>query len=208
MDVSRNDMLGELANDAALERTDFVVQATEQLAKFLDRHRERVAALGGLTLIDDDPDYLSIAPDMTFRVRSRFEDPDTGEWSSDTEIVETPRSSWSSTTRSRSTPPSPRPRARPRACRRAGATDDLLATAGVAPEETFGLRRRRRVRGCRRLLGRGPAGDPRADDEEGAALAMYNLALDFQERSQQSESSLLEQFEEAAAASPASWATS
>ena len=31
MDVSRNDMLGELANDAALERTDFVVQATEQL---------------------------------------------------------------------------------------------------------------------------------------------------------------------------------
>ena len=30
-------MLGELANDAAIERTDFVVQATEQLAKFLDR---------------------------------------------------------------------------------------------------------------------------------------------------------------------------
>jgi hypothetical protein len=46
MDVSRNDMLGELANDAALERTDFVVQATEQLAKFLDRHRDRVAAVG------------------------------------------------------------------------------------------------------------------------------------------------------------------
>jgi len=89
MDVSRNDMLGELANDAALERTDFVVQATEQLAKFLDRHRERISALGGLTLIDDDPDYLSIAPDMTFRVRSRFEDPDTGEWASDTEVVET-----------------------------------------------------------------------------------------------------------------------
>jgi len=89
MDVSRNDMLGELANDAALERTDFVAQATEQLAKFLDRHRGRVAALGGLTLIDEDPDYLSIAPDMTFRVRSRFEDPDTGEWTTDTEIVET-----------------------------------------------------------------------------------------------------------------------
>ena len=33
MDVSRNDMLGELASDAALERTDFVVQATEQLAQ-------------------------------------------------------------------------------------------------------------------------------------------------------------------------------
>ena len=31
MDMSRNDLLGELANDAALERTDFIVQATEQL---------------------------------------------------------------------------------------------------------------------------------------------------------------------------------
>ena len=41
MDVSRNDMLGELANDAALERTDFIVQATEQLAKFLDRQPRR-----------------------------------------------------------------------------------------------------------------------------------------------------------------------
>ncbi|HSO29086.1 MAG TPA: hypothetical protein VLS28_04235, partial [Candidatus Sulfomarinibacteraceae bacterium] len=83
MDVGRNDMLAELANDAALERTDFVVQATEQLGKFLDRHRERITALGGMTLIDDDPDYLSVAPDLTFRVRSRYEDPVTGEWSSD-----------------------------------------------------------------------------------------------------------------------------
>ena len=202
MDVSRNDMLGELANDAALERTDFVVQATEQLAKFLDRHRERVAALGGLTLIDDDPDYLSIAPDMTFRVRSRYEDPDTGEWASDTEIVETaselvelynPVEIYAAFSEA----------AREAAGLAAepGATDDLLATAGIPPEETFGRGdRRRRLRGRRRLLGRRPAGDPRgADDEEGAALAMYNLALDFQERSQQSESSLLEQFEEAAA---------
>ncbi|HEY3336468.1 MAG TPA: hypothetical protein VGK16_14640 [Candidatus Limnocylindrales bacterium] len=202
MDVSRNDMLGELANDAALERTDFVVQATEQLAKFLDRHRERVAALGGLTLIDDDPDYLSIAPDMTFRVRSRYEDPDTGEWTSDTEIVETaselvelynPVEIYAAFSEA----------AREAAGLAAepGATDDLLATAGVPPEETFG-------RGIADDAYAGAAdswaaGQPAvleaADDEEGAALAMYNLALDFQERSQQSESSLLEQFEEAAA---------
>ena len=89
MDVSRNSMLGELASDAASERGDFVVQATEQLAKFLDRNRDRIAELGGLTLIDDDPDYLSVAPDCTFRVRSRFEDPTTGEWVSETEVVET-----------------------------------------------------------------------------------------------------------------------
>src|SRR5829696_3176583 len=201
MDVSRNDMLGELANDAALERTDFVVQATEQLAKFLDRHRERIAALGGLTLIDDDPDYLSIAPDLTFRVRSRYEDPDTGEWASDTEIVETaselvelynPVEIYAAFSEA----------AREAAGLAAepGATDDLLATAGVPPEETFGL-----GVGDDAYAGAADswaAGQPAvldADDEDGAALALYNLALDFQERSQQSESSLLEQFEEGAA---------
>ena len=42
MDMSRNDLLGELANDAALERTDFIVQSTEQLQKFLERNRERI----------------------------------------------------------------------------------------------------------------------------------------------------------------------
>ena len=61
MDTSRNDLLGEIARDAELERSDFLVQATEQLNKFLKSNRERIAELGGLTLIDDDPDYLSIA---------------------------------------------------------------------------------------------------------------------------------------------------
>ena len=89
MDVSRNSMLGELASDAASERGDFVVQATEQLAKFLDRNRDRISQLGGLTLIDDDPDYLSVAPDCTFRVRSRYEDPTRASGSRETEIVET-----------------------------------------------------------------------------------------------------------------------
>ena len=59
---SHMDLLGELASDAALERQDFIFQATEQLRKFLDHHRERIAVLGGLTLIDEEPDYLSIAP--------------------------------------------------------------------------------------------------------------------------------------------------
>ncbi len=84
MDTSRNDLLGELAADAALERSDFLVQSTEQLRKFLDANRSRISQLGGLTLIDDDPDYLSIAPDLTFRSRSRYQDDITGEWVSDT----------------------------------------------------------------------------------------------------------------------------
>src|SRR5829696_2779444 len=88
MDTSRNDQLGELAADAALERSDFLVQATEQLHRFLDANRERISELGGLTLIDEDPDYLSIAPDLTFRSRTRFQNELTGEWVSETEVIE------------------------------------------------------------------------------------------------------------------------
>src|SRR5262245_56916457 len=53
MDTGRNDLLGEIASDAALERSDALVQATEQLVKFIDRHRSRIATLGGMTLTDD-----------------------------------------------------------------------------------------------------------------------------------------------------------
>src|SRR6476661_10916249 len=74
MDNGRNDLLGEITADAALERSDFLVQSTEQLRRFLDRHKERIAAYGGLTLIDEEPDYLSIAADGTFRSRTRFLD--------------------------------------------------------------------------------------------------------------------------------------
>ena len=88
MDTGHNDLLGELAADAALERSDFLVQATEQLRRFLDHHRDRIAVLGGLTLIDEEPDYLSIAPDLTFRSRSRYLDDVTGEWVSETEVIE------------------------------------------------------------------------------------------------------------------------
>src|SRR6185369_6669669 len=81
--------LGEIAADAALERSDFVVQATEQLRKFLNRHKERISEIGGLTLIDEDPDYLAIAPDLTFRSRTRYLDEVTEEWTSETEVIET-----------------------------------------------------------------------------------------------------------------------
>jgi hypothetical protein len=200
MDVSRNDMLGELANDAALERTDFVVQATEQLRRFLDRNRDRIKSLGGLTLIDEDPDYLSVAPDSTFRVRSRYEDPDTGEWVSETEIVETPSELIELFN------PAEVFQAFAEAAREVAgmgaeptATDELMATAGIPPEETFGLGDD--SEGYAGAADSWAAGQPvvaEADDEESAALALYNLALDYQERSQHNEARLLDQFEEAA----------
>ena len=200
MDMSRNDLLGELANDAALERTDFIVQSTEQLQKFLERNRERISQLGGLTLVDDDPDYLSIAPDATFRVRSRYEDPETGEWTTDTEIVDTASELIELYN------PAEVYAAFAEAAREAAgyaaeptATEDLLNAAGVPPEETFGLGVDDGYAGAADSWAAGQPATLEADSEEGAALSLYNLALDFQERSQENEARLLNQFEDASA---------
>src|SRR6478609_2919512 len=80
--------LGEIASDASLERTTFLVQSGDQLKRFLDANRARIKEIGGLVLIDDDPDYLSVAPDGTFRSRTRYQDEVTGEWHAETEIIE------------------------------------------------------------------------------------------------------------------------
>ena len=141
MDVSRNSMLGELATDAAAERNGLHRPGHGAAVEVPRPATGRtVASLGGLTLIDDDPDYLSIAPDGTFRVRSRYEDPTTGEWVSETEVVETaselvelynPAEIFASFAEA----------AREAAGMDAQPTgaDELLDTAGVPPEETFTL---------------------------------------------------------------------
>jgi hypothetical protein len=176
MDTSRNDLLGEIAADAALERSDFLVRSTEQLHRFLNANKSRIAELGGLTLIDEDPDYLAVAPDITFRSRTRFIDDLTGDWTSEAEAAREAAGMAAEPT----------------------ATADMLETAGIGIDEAAA-----------------PAGaDPYAaaadewaaanplpldaDDDEVAAQRLYDLALEFQERSQRSESRLLEQFEDAA----------
>ena len=194
---SHSDLLGELASDAALERSDFIFTATEQLRRFLDHHKDRIATLGGLTLIDEEPDYLSIAPDLTFRSRSRYLDEATGEWISETEILESAAevvelynpadiyAAFAEAAREAAgLPPEPT------------AEEDVLGAAGISPEETV-------------EAGEDPyaaaadswaAGQPPSlelDDEENAARRLYDLALEYQERSQRSESHLLEEFEAA-----------
>ena len=196
---SHNDLLGELAADAALERSDFIVQSTDQLRRFLDHHRERIAVLGGLTLIDEEPDYLSIAPDLTFRSRSRYLDDITGEWVSETEVLE------SASELVELYNPADIYAAFAEAAREAAgmapeptAEGDLMDAAGISPAETM-------------ALGEDPyaaaadswaAGQPASlteDDEESAARRLYDLALEYQERSQRSEARLLEEFEGASA---------
>lgn len=199
MENSRNDLLGELAADAALERSDFLVQATEQFRKFLDANGDRLREIGGLTLIDDEPDYLSIAPDLTFRSRSRFLDDETGEWVSETEIIETGAELLELYN------PADVYQAFAEAAREAAglgqeptAADDLMDTAGIAPDETMGIDAGAAYAGAADAWAAGRVDGGDADDEEAAARRLYDLALTFQERSQVSEARLIDQFEEAA----------
>ncbi|HET7031386.1 MAG TPA: hypothetical protein VFI34_12805 [Candidatus Limnocylindrales bacterium] len=201
MDTSRNDLLGEIAADAALERSDFLVQATSQLRKFLDANRERINELGGLVLIDDDPDYLSIAPDLTFRSRTRFQDDVTGEWTSETEVIE------SAAELVELYNPADLYQAFAEAAREGAglapeptAEGDVLDAAGIGVDEglTIGA-----PDPYAAAADEWAATQPEAvqlDDDEAAAQRLYDLALEFQERSQRSEARLLEQFEEASSA--------
>jgi len=197
MDTSRNDLLGEIAADAALERSDFLIQSTDQLRKFLSANRERINELGGMTLIDEDPDYLAVAPDMTFRSRTRYLDELTNEWTSETEVLESPSELVELYN------PADIYQAFAEAAREGGglapeptAEADVLDGAGIGVDEAVTI-----------------GGDPYAaaadewaatqperievDDDELAAQRLYDLALEFQERSQRSEARLLEQFEDA-----------
>ena len=195
MDRQRNDLLAEMARDAALERADFLARAGEQLERFLRDNEDRIRELGGLTLIDEDPDYLAIAPDGTFRSRSRVYNDATGEWNSDTEVIETggelvelynPADIFQAF---------------------AGAAREGVWTEGddgVEPPEgasRIGMAfEEDPYVGAADSWAAGQPEVPAVDDRTSAATALYGLALDFQERSQQAEAGLIEQFENAASA--------
>src|SRR4051794_2737577 len=80
--------LGEIASEASLERTSYIMASGDQLKRFLDANKARIKEIGGLVLIYEEPDYLSIAPDGSFRSRTRYQDDVTGEWKSETEVIE------------------------------------------------------------------------------------------------------------------------
>jgi hypothetical protein len=201
MDTGRNDLLGEIAADAALERSDFLVQATEQLRKFLDANKDRINELGGLVLIDDDPDYLSIAPDLTFRSRTRYLDDITGEWTSETEVIE------SAAEIVELYNPADLYQAFADAAREAAglgaeptAEGDTLDAAGIGVDEGITIGAPDPYAAAADEWAATQPEPLDADDDELAAQRLYDLALEFQERSQRSEARLLEQFEDASSA--------
>ena len=198
MDTSRNNLLGEIAGDAALERSDFLVQSTEQLRKFLNANKDRINELGGLVLIDDDPDYLSIAPDLTFRSRTRYLDDLTGEWTSETEVIESPSELVELYN------PADIYQAFAEAAREAAglapeptAEADLLDAAGIGPDESLTIGASDPYAAAADEWAATQPEPVEVEDDELAAQRLYDLALEFQERSQRSEARLLEQFEDA-----------
>ena len=201
-DASRNTLLGEIASDAALERSDFLVTATDQLRKFMDRHAPRLRELGGLVLIDDDPEYLSVAPDASFRSRTRYQDERTGEWISETEVIESvgelvelynPAEIYAAFAEA----------AREEAglAEEPTAAEELVEVAGLAPDETMapGVDGVDPYAGAADDWAARRGEDEPPDDEETAAQRLYELALTMQERSQTSEARLIEEFEMSAA---------
>jgi hypothetical protein len=202
----RSGALGEIATDAALERNSYLATAGDQLRKFMEANRERIRELGGFVLIDEDPDYLSVAPDGSFRSRTRYQDEVTGEWYSETEVIESPAelaelynpadvfAAFAEAAREEAGLPE-----------EPTATDDLMDTAGIAPDETVGVG----IGGRDEYADAAYAGaadewaaqqalEGEPADAEDAARRLYDLALTFQERSQHSEARLIEQFEVAA----------
>ncbi len=201
MTEPRPGTLGEIAVEAGQERAAFLNDAASQLRRFLENNRDRIAEVGGMVLLDEDPDYLSIAPDLTFRSRTRVQDEATGEWRSETEIIESPSEicelynpselyAWfaESAREQGGLPDEP-----------TGA-QDLLDEAGVSPDAAVGVG----IGGDDPYIGAADdwaAGQDEAapTDATEAARRLYDLALTFQSRSQLSEARLVEQFEIAAA---------
>ena len=195
--MSRNDLLGEIASDAALERNDFLASATAQLRGFLEANEERLRQLGGLVLIDEDPDYLSVAPDGTFRSRTRYQD-EKGTWHSETEVIESaadlvelynPADVFAAFVEA----------AKEAAGFEAEPTgaEDLPRTAGIAAGDTVVLEEGRAYAEAADRWAEARGEEPA--DAEDAARRLYDLALEFQDESQGTEAGLLSRFEGAAA---------
>jgi hypothetical protein len=194
--------LGEIATEAALERTSFLSAAGKQLHDFLQSNKQRIKDAGGLVLIDEDPDYLSVAPDGSFRSRTRYQDEVTGEWRSETEVIDTAAelielynpaeifAAFAEAAREQAGLPE-----------EPTAAEDLAESAGLAPSEMVdagvggtSVAEEGYAKAADEWAATQSAKAAPADADE-AASRLYDLALTFQERSQHTEARLLEQFE-------------
>jgi len=89
MSAPRITALRELAQEAELERRDFLYEATEQLRRFIDSNRERLREIGPIKLVDDDQDYLLFHPvDENWTTRLTYQDPADNEWYDEEQVID------------------------------------------------------------------------------------------------------------------------
>ncbi len=197
MEARRNALLADMSRDAEIERTDFLARAGEQLDRFMAAHQHRIQQMGGLVLIDDDPDYLAVTADGTFRSRSRVYDEARGQWIAETEVIETAAELVEIYN--------------PADILQAFADaqvedigisgDGVVADGDAAEDEADGDGAEQGADPYAAAADQWAAGQPEVrevHDEAGAALALYELALDYQDRSQRTEAGLIGGFENAA----------
>jgi hypothetical protein len=194
MEGRRNALLADMARDADIERTDFLARAGEQLERFMAAHEGRIRQLGGLVLIDDNDEYLAVAADGTFRSRSRVYDEARGEWIAETEIIEAAAELAEIYNPADIYQAFADAEAEDAGVLADGAVDgqDVEDGAGGATDAADPYAE---------AADRWAAGQPavrEANDADSAALGLYELALDFQDRSQRTEAGLIAQFENAA----------
>jgi hypothetical protein len=193
MEGRHNALLADVARDAELERTDFLARAGEQLDRFMSSNQARIRELGGIVLIDEDPDYLAVSPDGTFRSRSRVYDEARAEWITETEVIENAAELVELYN----------PADILQAFADAQAEDAGIEAGGTPAEGDEGEESAAGLAddAYAGAADQWAAGQPEvaeAHDEQSAAASLYELALDFQDRSQRTEGGLIEQFEAAA----------
>lgn len=198
-EARRGALLADIERDASFERSDFLVRSGEQLDRFMRANGDRIRELGGLVLIDDDPDYLAIAPDLTFRSRARVFDEAANEWVAETEVIETaaelveiynPADILQAFIDADAAMPALAGEGAEEPDDADEDEDGAEANGGAGPADPYAA--------AADSWAAGQPDVPAVDDSRSAAAALYDLALDFQERSQQAEAGLLEQFENAA----------
>jgi hypothetical protein len=85
----RIEALRQLAEEAELERRDFLYESTEQLRRFLDANQKRLIEVGSIVLVDDDQDHLVYHPaDETWTTRLTYQDPADNEWYDEEQTVQ------------------------------------------------------------------------------------------------------------------------
>jgi hypothetical protein len=193
----RPGILGEIAMEAGIERASFVNDAADQLHRFLQSNKQRIHELGGMVLLDEDPEYLAVAADLSFRSRSRVQDQETGEWHTETEVIESASDlvelynpgelyAWFAEAA----------RAEAGLPNEPTGAQDLLEVSGIASEGGVGVG----IGGSDPYIGAADdwaaaQDQPTPASASEAARRLYDLALTFQERSQLSEARLIEQFQ-------------